>query len=73
MIVDLRKRSTYDIKVMAVYGRYDVASDVITVETIPENFFLGTFSFLKGFGFFFKLRDNLCVEPNDTTFITLYL
>lgn len=58
---------------MAVYGRYDVASDVITVETIPENFFLGTYSFLKGFVVFFKLRDNLCVEPNDTTFITLYL
>eukprot|EP00105_Crassostrea_gigas_P038070 XP_019922218.1 PREDICTED: receptor-type tyrosine-protein phosphatase F [Crassostrea gigas] len=40
LLQDLRERSTYDIKVMAVYGRYDVASDVITVETIPENFFL---------------------------------
>lgn len=45
MVVDLLKRSTYDIKVVAVYGRYDVASDVITVETNAESFFMGTYRF----------------------------
>lgn len=58
---------------MVVYGRYDVVFDVIIVEIIFENFFLGIYSFLKGFGFFFKLRDNLCVEFNDIMFIILYL
>lgn len=45
MVLDLREHSTYDIKVVAVYGRYDVASDVITVEANAESFFMGTYSF----------------------------
>lgn len=73
MIVDLCKWLIYDIKVMVVYGRYDVVFDVIIVEIIFENFFLGIYNFLKGFVFFFKLRDNLCVEFNDIMFIILYL
>lgn len=52
MIVDLCKWLIYDIKVMVVYGRYDVVFDVIIVEIIFENFFLGIYSFLKGFGVF---------------------
>lgn len=40
LLQDLREHSTYDIKVVAVYGRYDVASDVITVETNAESFFM---------------------------------
>lgn len=45
MVLDLREHSTYDIKVVTVYGRYDVASDVITVETNAESFFMGTYRF----------------------------
>lgn len=56
MIVDLCKWLIYDIKVMVVYGRYDVVFDVIIVEIIFENFFLGIYSFLKGFGFFFFIK-----------------
>ena len=41
-LIDLHKDTSYDVKVVAVYGKHDVASDPLTVVTSAETSLRGT-------------------------------
>ena len=40
--IDLHKDTSYDVKVVAVYGKHDVASDPLTVVTSADTSLRGT-------------------------------